>query len=389
MDNASFIMAGYKENKVITWITAFLLYMLLYPYFVWSFVDSFEMMVFFPLYVIFFFNSDWNKDLGLFAFFVLLTLFIGFNHHANLFGYFFTVAVSIVYIAKKGFVFSVYKHFWQLYVVLILLSMISMLLVKIGVPLPYVLISPLNSLKNYYYMAYPFYIKEIGIESIRFCGLFDEPGSVGTTSLILLFIEKFNFKRFGNIVLLISGLLSLSLFFYLALAIFMLFQIFNKEKGVKNRIFLLVVLITGFVFVFFNPITKESILERTIWDKQKGSISGDTRAAEDLKSYIKSIRWSDEYFLGSSQQIAHEYAKSASLQNAVLQYGFIVVLLYFVFYGLYARSYLHFGWKWLLFMLFLFMVLYNRPTMFNITRIFLFNTAMFSLVNTSSSIRKV
>ena len=385
MDNTSFIIDGYRENKVITWITALLLYMLLYPYFVWPFVDSFQWTVLLPLFIIFFINADWKKDILYFVFFVLLTIFICINQHQNIFGSFFVIGCSVLYIAKKGFVFSVYKHFWQIYVIIMTISLLSMILVESGVPLRGVQILPLNDLKSAFYIAYPFYVKEALSTSPRFFGVFDEPGVVGTMSLLLLFIEKFNFKRIGNWILLVSGLLSLSLFFYLALGLLLIIRLFSNNIRTRIRIFLFLLLVGGTVFVISNPITRQYIVERTQWDTDKSSISGDNRASEQLKDHIESIRGTHDYYFGTrSKDIILEYASSASLQNMVLRYGIIVLVLYFVFYVFYAKSYLGFGKKWLFFLALLFMVMYNRPSLLYIPMQFVFNMCIFTLATTLS-----
>lgn len=367
-----------KDNKVIAWLTAILLYFLLYPYFVWEQAGMFQWIVLLPLYVIFFLNADTKKDLGFFMVFALMLTFHSLCKGANLFGCFFDVAISIIFLSKKNFLFSVYRKFWWLYVVLISLSLLSLVLVLIGVPLPARSVPPLNDLKQFNYVVYPFWVAGNGY-STRFFGLFDEPGVVGTVALIMLLIERFNLKKFGNWIILISGILSFSLFFYFAVGLYMVYAIVFSKKKMKIRIGLALVLGVAVWAVISNPVTNELVFSRMQWDESKVSIAGNNRADDDLKYYVNQIRWSRDYFLGASAKVNQEFNNSASLQNAIIRYGIIVVVMYFIFYAFLARKYYHgFNWKWLLFMGFLFVVLYNRPTFFVIGKVFLYNLAIYA-----------
>lgn len=379
----SALVSSYNENKVVSWITAILFYLLLYPYFVWDIVGMFQWIVLLPLYVIFFFNADTKKDMNFFVVFILMLTFYSLCRGANLFGYFFDVAISIIFLAKKEFLFSVYRKFWWLYVVFMVMSLLSMVLVLSGIPLPVRSVAPLNDLKQFNYIVYPFWVASYGyfnVGSTRFFGLFDEPGVVGTVSLIMLFIERFNLKKFGNWVILISGILSFSLFFYLAVGFYLVYVMVSGKKKMRMRIGVAVVLGLSVWAVIANPATNERIIERTKWDEEKGSIAGNNRADDALKDYMDQIRWSKDYFLGTNiSRVNQEFSNSASLQNAVLRYGIIVVVMYFIFYAFLARKYYHgLNWKWLLFMCFLFMVLYNRPAFFVVGKVFLYNMAIFA-----------
>ena len=81
------------------------------------------------------------------------------------------------------------------------------LLLFFGIPVPGKIIAPLNAVKTYNYIAYPFLVipnylgagLDVYFQSLRFCGPFDEPGVVGTIAGLMLYIDNFNLKDKRNI----------------------------------------------------------------------------------------------------------------------------------------------------------------------------------------------
>ena len=103
----------------------------------------------------------------------------------------------------------------------------------------------------------------------------------------------------------------------------------------------------------------------------------------DLKDYVNSLRGTDAYYWGiKNKAIIESYSRSASIQNAILKYGIVVVVLFFVFYFAYSLHTLHSYYNCMMFMILLFCLIYNRPTMFDLSRLFLYNMALYSLIDT-------
>ncbi|MGL4675409.1 MAG: hypothetical protein ACRCXK_11170 [Wohlfahrtiimonas sp.] len=91
-------------------------------------------------------------------------------------------------------------------------------------------------MKNENYMLYPFsvalsYMYEQD-SFYRFIGFFDEPGLLGTVAFFLLATTNYNIKNIKNIIILIAGLISLSLAFYVLTFIYLLFCSFRQYQKI-------------------------------------------------------------------------------------------------------------------------------------------------------------
>jgi len=367
-----------------------LLFLLLQPYFVWKYVGMFNWIVLLPLYVILLLQEKSSDNFLFVLLFGALTILASICNGQNIVGQIFNLGLAFVFLPGLDYMNDVYERFRLIFIIIISLSIISYILFMVGVPLPSYTIAPLNTLKDYYYQAYPFFVRSLRMEDYaRFCGPFDEPGALGTAALIFLLIEKFNLRRWGNIIVLIAGILSLSLFFYLALAIYLVFILFSRGIVIWNKIVIIIMLGLGVFFIFENPIANELILERVQWNEETGTIVGDDRSHSDLDYYMESIKGTETYFWGLRDlTLRDSFNDSASLNNAILRYGFVVVFLYFVLFFLFAYSYLGISWSLLTFMAMLFAVLYNRPTMFEASRLFMYVMCVYKLADISDNTEK-
>lgn len=77
-----------------------------------------------------------------------------------------------------------------------------------------------HSIEEYYiqrdnanYINYTFAYLFVEFDGIRLCGLFNEPGAFGTFLALFLILDGFNYKHYGNYLLLIAGCLTLSMAF--------------------------------------------------------------------------------------------------------------------------------------------------------------------------------
>lgn len=362
-----------KNNLFVIWIAAFLIYLLLQPYFIWKYASLMNWLVNLPLYIIFLLNAD-KKNTGSTIGFLFIALVAALVSNNSILGTFFFILGSTIFLADKSFLTEIYEKFRTIYVVTISISMVVMLLVLLGISIPSEIITPVNQLKSHNYIAYPFFVIPTNsiLTAARFCGLFDEPGVIGTTAAIFMYIEKFNLKRKGNIIILISGILSVSLFFYAYITIFFVYKFFSTKMRFFYRLLSIVVFAFSVVFIINNEITNELIVARLEWDADEKTISGDNRSSEDLDYYVNSIRWSEAYFFGvNDPNVLNRYSTSASLQNVIIRYGFIVLLMYFIFYVFYAKKHIGLNMQYLFFLCSMFLFMYNRPELFNLCRNFL------------------
>lgn len=122
---------------------------------------------------------------------------------------------------------------------------------------PWGILSSSESIKvnhGSYYIHYPFAVQLITsssnvLESFRLCGIYDEAGRLGTMAGLFLVAESFKIKdSFYNIIILIAGILSFSVAFYLIVIIYFIISNFIKGKP-KNAIVLTIIMVLYFAFM--------------------------------------------------------------------------------------------------------------------------------------------
>ena len=373
-----------KTFNFAPWLAGILLFLLAYPYFIWPFVKFFNWIVSLPLAIIFAFHIKKVNNVGVVFWAVVLLSLAAYCSGQSLAGTIFLLFDAVILLVDKAFLCRVYECFRKIFILSFSLSIFFYLLYLVGIPLPSLQIMPLNSLRPFNYMAYPFFVLDMA-DFGRFCGMFDEPGVVGVFSFIILFIEKFTFKRKTNLILLVAGLLSLSVFFYISFFVFYVFFRFAWGKERKKAFSL----ITGGVVVLVllqSPIVNERIVERIQWNQEKNTLSGDDRASENLILYVESIRGTSQYYWGQRRDhIVDDYRKSASIYNAILIYGLVVTVLFFVYFFFFSIKHIGIRLGSLFYLLFLAMLLYNRPSMFPFLYFFLYVVALYSIEDYSKS----
>lgn len=193
---------------------------------------------------------------------------------------------------------------------------------------PYVSECPINKDRDYNiyllnaYLLYSFQFFK------RFFAFYDEPGVLGNIVMVLLYIQKFNLRKWYNIVLLISGVLSFSLTFYLAVAFY--FILFGNKK---SKIAFSVTVIALVVFFYNNEIVYDLVFGRL--EFEDGQMAGYNRENADFDSWISSKNWWDYFLWGYQPRSAVEYA--ASWKWAFALYGIVPSIIY-LFTIVYSRA---------------------------------------------------
>ena len=211
-------------------------------------------------------------------------------------------------------------------------------------------------------------------EIVRFCSVFDEPGVIGTASLIMLYINGFNLKKPGNVVLFLSGLASLSLFFYIGALFYLFFVLYQKKGKIATKIFVVVACIGLYYAVMNIPELYDLFGYRLEINEEKGTLAGDTRASADLVDYMSSIRGTSKYFWGDAVDKIEELSGSAGYRNVILRFGAVFLFLFSLFWVLYSREVCKKDKFTFWTFIFLFVAtMYQRPGVVAIDYIFLFS----------------
>ncbi|MEG1586939.1 MAG: hypothetical protein RR346_08690 [Bacteroidales bacterium] len=332
---------------IFSTVAAVLLFLWLNPYFAWSLSKYSFFLYTVPLIGIFWYYTPGIKQNdGIYLMvFICILLIAALSARSTFNGVISMVILSIIPFASSIFLIQTYRKFRNIYSVLILVSIIVWILVMSGFAIPYKMIAPLNNLKDYNYIAYPFLvtinpssIEAITLNAFRFCGLFDEPGVVGTISMILLYIEKFDLRKKINIPILISGLLSMSLFFYLGASIYAMYYLIFVFRSVKKRILFLMVYVLLVAGSHQSEYINELIWNRVEWNMMDGGgLAGDNRADYELKTYYRSIVGTGEFWWGvGDRNVIEKFMGNAGYRNAIFIYGAMACLLYVIFFVLFA-----------------------------------------------------
>lgn len=377
------ISVSKSERKY--WLFAFLIFLSFQPYFVWH-IGSLVYLITLPTIFVLFLNSDskvFTKPY--FVFWIFTIIVAALCSRNNILGVIMMLLTAgLTFSLKEGCLTKVYYKLYIIYSLTILISMIMWLLVVVlSINIPYHIVEPIVDIKDYNYAVYPFLVRtnldSINFESLssmyRFCGLYDEPGVVGTISFLFLSIERFDFKNKWNIVILVSGLLSMSLFFYLATIFYLATVLFSKNE-IKLRTKLgFVVIIIGFAIFSYN----NEILNTLIWSRMETQESAstliDSRSSDDLKKYVKSIEYTNEWFFGvSDRKLIEKYSSSASIYNAVIGYGMITIVFYSLFFIIYVFSFSSSKRNALIALSVIALTLVQRPGLFVLSYLFLFRS---------------
>lgn len=347
------------------------------PYFLWGMPGAIDIGI--KLIVItlslFFINMKDNRSLLFFVLFFLLLFFQGLIRNISIIDW----LVTIIPVTLLPFISfdkgrKCFSYFVVLLAILFSLSLLIWIGVLIGLPLPYEVIEPVNALKDYNYFAYPLVLvplKEDIMQSFRFSGPFDEPGVVGTICLICLFIGKYNLRKWYNVILLIVGICSFSLAFFIGSLLYLSINVLGRKKW---PVLLMGLFILGFYFATNdNEFFEELIYSRMEWDSSTGSLSGDNRSLNGEGQYLDQIRGTSTYWFGGGNEANKRFEGSWGYKNVIIIYGFLFVFLYCLFFfalAFYRKLSIK---NIVLFGVIFISVIYQRPDLFETTKVFLFS----------------
>lgn len=357
------IITNLFDRKNINFIIfASCIYLLIQPYFVWD-IERLQIILFFPLILISFLyvKKITNKDIIILMLFVYIYVYMAGGR--NIFGYINSLFFLTFLIIKEKLIVNAFYWFKLFFVSGLVLSLIVYIMVLFfTVPISFNIIKPLNQLKLNDYVQYPFLVSE-GVLSfsrinVRFNGMFDEPGVIGSVAVILLFADKFNLKSKQNIVLLIAGIFSLSLYFIVSSLIY--FLIFTKNK---------IKFIFAFIVILFYLSTmNNSTITLLVWDRftfEGSKFKGDNRSNAWLDEAFYKLFKSEDLLWGKGFYSIQktELMGASSYKSLFVGYGVVFVgILLLTFYLL---AYINIKDKKLLAVyLFMFVgMMYQRPGM--------------------------
>lgn len=195
---------------------------------------------------------------------------------------------------------AVLKYFTFAVELILVVALIGWIPYLMGVPLPhYRDNSDVYYMHEVYYLFNTFAINGPG-DLLRFAGPFLEPGHLGSMAVYLLYIEGFNLRKFGNIVLLASIFLSLSLAAYGMMVGAILIVLFEKRKylivGIATGVFLAIG-IGATVYLNGDNVLNKAIVSR-LEVTESGDIAGNNRYTSFFKSTFNKYLETNQIWTG-------------------------------------------------------------------------------------------
>ncbi len=268
-----------------------------------------------------------------------------------------------------------YHYIVRFYAAFMIISIIAYFLVTwLGINLPSHYIAAANQYKEFDYTQYPFLVIPNDFKHpeglFRFHSVFDEPGVVGTIAAQFLMIERFKLNKWYNIVILLSGILSFSLFFYIISMMY--YAVVFREYIFKLKNLLYLILVTIVLAIGYFSIKDTSDIDTVVealvlsrFENEDGKLSGDKRSSDHFDQVYDNFLASGDGVLFGKGIGAHSKIDSGvqTYKMMVYDYGIVFVFLslfFFLYYG-YLCYRKKISIQFLLFAFFLFGFYYQRP----------------------------
>lgn len=372
------------DKRVGLWL-GILVFMRSQPCYLWAFEDLLRplcSMLIMILCVVNISHEKWTKwiFLSIASAYIWASVFVDHTSIVTTFNF---LAFAFIPILRKEVVLETYKVFYKIVTFFLALSIINYILFQLGINFGGINIPPLNELKSYTYIMYPFLVVP-SVPTLRFLGIFDEPGVVGTLCALILVAEKMNFTKKGNIIILVAGILSLSMFFYAAMAMSVIMFISNN----RQRIICVMAILAFILLTYSNSAIYDKLWGRFEFDSSTGTFAGDNRSGGTLGVYFFLIMGSPIFYLGHGGKFVEQFQGEASLLLIIIKYGFIFVFFNLLGYALLAFREIEYKKKWLFFMLFFLATIYQRPGFTNTFSIFLYTMVIYSYASNISCSKK-
>lgn len=254
---------------------------------------------------------------------------------------------------------EVFQKFVKLFSTLLVPGII-LYLVHYVIKLPFFIIPSRNLVLVQEYRNFGFFVEAVqDVDAIpRFRFIFDEAGVVGTVCFYLLLFLRYDFKPWRNKIILLAGLLSFSLFFYIG-SFIMFFMM--KITSVK-RMLITVVTVLIVVIALSNTEVFNTLIYSRITNAQ--DLIGEQRTQEVFNAhydkYVQTPQLAIGNGMGSEFALEERKAAIASYKVYIYEYGIGGVLLLVVIYYKLIRKVLN-PFNSILAILGLLLCWYQRP----------------------------
>lgn len=223
--------------------------------------------------------------------------------------------------------------------------------------------------ENALYIVYPFsYLflgLQDGIEAVRLCGLFNEPGYFGTILALALVADGFNMRSIGNWMMLLAGCFTLSFAFFVLILLYWAIRAIRKIKV----LFSIVAFSALFLFVVLPKIPEDSpagwLAQRFAYNKEEKKLAGDDRTTSAFDMYWdQAVRDGSIVFGKGGGFFNNKDVGSLSCKKVIVEHG---IVFSFLLWGMLFFACLHFkrnNVTWWALLICFFVSVYQRPSVF-------------------------
>ena len=369
-------MTSFRKEKIASITEGVLLFCLMKPYFLWTLFDNnyFKLFIVLISCLLFFFFTDRlekKERVMMISYILIYILYVLTNINWVVV---FSLLLFLVPFARESFYRKTFDSFYNVYCVVVGLGLVVWIIHLLGFLEPYATIEQNSDLRDNPFDVYPLVVCERDMFAIRFGACFDEPGVVGTMSVLLLMAKSFNVRDWRSWVVFISGVFSLSFFFFGILGFYLVYYSIFVKKNILFILLLSLLVVFAYLKTKDDPTMDYLVWQRFEFDKTEKKFSRDNRMTEYGEQYYEKIRWTSEYWFG-----VNDWMKFWNLAAGGSSYKIVVMRNGMVFYALYTLWFLLFAKQKIkrrkLFYLFCIMYLatvYQRTNLYDPVYTFLF-----------------
>ena len=235
----------------------------------------------------------------------------------------------------KLIAYKIYRYFLIVTAFLGIIAYVSYIF-SLGIPYRIV---PFYDRIDTNYVDFKFAYLTTRIFTSRLCGLFNEAGYFGTIIALVLIADNVNLRKIGNIILLVAGILTFSLAYFILIIFAVLY------RGLKDRTTIIIVLLTALALAVALPVLSEKfpevelLLDRFMFND--GEWVGDNRSSDSVDLTFMKMFTNNEnlaFGYGSGYLKYLDETGTSSYKGLIIDYGLVGTILFLGLLFLSARS---------------------------------------------------
>ena len=235
---------------------------------------------------------------------------------------------------EKNKALSIVTKYIAIVVVISLPAWLLHLFFNVEIPVYNIIdLSDKKGANSYLLYNHILFLKYSGLEAFRFYSMFNEPGVLGTLSAFILFGNKYNFRKWENIVILLGGIFTYSMAFYILTIIgYFYFSIKSMKKFVISIVFISLLSISIYTWL------KEDIAFQRFVIERFGDLDFmervNNRTEYNAEFFYDNFINSSDVLMGVGREylIINGLEDAASYKVFIIEYGLIGVLILLLMY---------------------------------------------------------